>query len=188
MPKGIPGDRFVDWLGGYFETHWSVNPWWTAEFEALPDHPITRGVRPFSIRDEWYYHMRFRPRMEGVTPILSAVPPASTLERPDGPHSNNPHVRAAAGTPQHVGWAYARPDGGRAFGFTGGHVHWNWGHPDFRKLVLNAIWWTAGGEVPEGGVTDIPPTLDAMINGQDEPVPENFDREQLAETLRRWRG
>ena len=45
-----------------------------------------------------------------------------------------------------------RPDGGRGFGFTGGHDHKNWGDPNFRKLVLNAILWTAGLDVPSAGV------------------------------------
>jgi len=42
--------------------NWSVNPHWTAKYEKFPDHPISRGVKPFEINDEWYYHMRFRPR------------------------------------------------------------------------------------------------------------------------------
>ncbi len=45
----------------------------------LPEHPITRGVKPFKINDEWYYHMRFREEMEGVTPILTDLPPDATL-------------------------------------------------------------------------------------------------------------
>ena len=44
-----------------------------------------------------------------------------------------------------------RPDGGRGFGFTGGHVHKNWGNDNFRKLVLNALLWTAKAEVPADG-------------------------------------
>jgi type 1 glutamine amidotransferase len=68
VPKGEPGDAWLKWTGGYFETFWSVNPHWDAEFTRLPSHPITRGVKPFKIRDEWYYHMRFRPDMQGVTP------------------------------------------------------------------------------------------------------------------------
>ena len=59
IPKGERGDKFMQWVGGYFETHWSVNPWWTARFDSLPNHPITNGVKPFDARDEWYYHMRF---------------------------------------------------------------------------------------------------------------------------------
>ena len=44
-----------------------------AEVAALPDHAITRGVRPFAIEDEWYYHMRFRPGMRDVVPLLTAA-------------------------------------------------------------------------------------------------------------------
>jgi hypothetical protein len=111
-------------------------------------------VKPFKIRDEWYYHMRFRVGMKGVTPILSALPPASTLNGPDGTHSGNPAVREAVkkGEPQHLAWAYERPDGGRGFGFTGAHFHRNWGDENFRKVVLNALLWVARADVPVNGV------------------------------------
>jgi type 1 glutamine amidotransferase len=174
VPKGPGGERFLDWLGGYFETDWSVNPHWTANFTSFPDHPITRGVEPFAINDEWYFHMRFRPELEGVTPILSAVPPTETMSRSDGPHSGNPYVRkeVAAGKPQHVAWASERADGGRGFGFTGGHVHWNWGDDNFRKLVLNAILWTAQAEVPENGVGGDTPSREMLEANQDFPKPD----------------
>ena len=146
--------QFLDWIGGAFEVNWSVNPEWKAEFKTLPRHPVTRGVQPFSIFDEWYFHMRFRPGMKGVTPLLSAVPPESTMERGDGPHEGNAAVRGAVKQhlPEAVAWACTRPDGGRGFGFTGAHFHKNWGNDNFRKLVLNAILWTAKAEVPPGGV------------------------------------
>lgn len=150
--KGEAGDKFTDWIGGYFEPWWSVNPHWTASFEKYGEHPITNGVKPFEINDEWYYNMRFREGMKDVTPILTAVPPKSTLDRPDGPHSGNPHVRAMVGQPQHVAWAADRENGGRGFGFTGGHNHWNWADPNFRKTVLNAIVWISHEEVPAEGV------------------------------------
>jgi len=51
-----------------------------------------------------------------------------------------------------VAWAATRPDGGRGFGFTGSHFHRNWENDDFRKLVLNAIRWTAKAGVPKEGV------------------------------------
>ena len=92
VPKGA-WRLFLKWIGGYFETNWSVNPHWVADFKLFPEHPIASGVTPFAIKDEWYYHMRFRESMNGVTPILSALPPEDTLRRKDGPHSNNPHVR-----------------------------------------------------------------------------------------------
>lgn len=176
VPAGVPGERFLDWTGGYFETHWSVNPTWTANVSMIADHPVTRGVRPFELHDEFYFHMRFRPAMEGVTALVSAIAPESTMDRGDGPHSGNPAVRAAvaAGEPQHLAWARTRPGGGRGFGFTGAHVHWNWGHPDFRRLVLNAIAWCAHAEVPEGGVDSASLDLAALQAPLGTP-PERFD-------------
>ena len=159
---GKAGDSFLRWTGGYFERHWSVNPHWTAKFEKFPEHPITRGVRPFEINDEWYFNMRFPEDMENVTPILTAVPPDKARSRPDGPHSNNPFVRANKGRPEHVAWCIQRPDGGRGFGFTGGHVHWNWAQPDFRKVVLNAIAWTAQVEIPKDGVPSKSPSREEL--------------------------
>ena len=180
VPKDKGGPEFLKWLGGYFETDWSVNPHWDANYTSLPDHPATRGVKPFVANDEWYFHMRFQPDMKGVTPLLSAVPPESTMNRPDGPHSGNPAVRkeVAERLPQHMAWAYDRTDGGRSFGFTGGHFHWNWGREDILKLVCNAICWTAKAEVPVAGLPVLRPAFDALKNGQDEPIPDKFDSER----------
>ena len=50
-----------------------------------------------------------------------------------------------------MAWAYERDDGGRGFGFTGGHTHKNWANDDFRRLVTNAILWAARVDVPEAG-------------------------------------
>ena len=146
--------EFLQWLGGAFEINWSVNPTWDADFTSLPDHPITRGVKPFKLHDEWYFHMRFPDKMKGVTPILVAVPDASTTSRRDGPHEDNPVVRelVARHEPQAVAWAFVAPAGGRGFGYTGGHYHKNWADDNVRKLVLNAILWTAKIEVPPNGV------------------------------------
>jgi hypothetical protein len=56
------------------------------------------------------------------------------------------------GKPEIVAWALQREDGGRGFGFTGGDRHWNFANPDFQKLLLNAIIWTAKIEVPPNGI------------------------------------
>ncbi|EEF58089.1 PVC-type heme-binding CxxCH protein [Pedosphaera parvula] len=151
VPSKPGGMEFLNWIGGYFETNWSVNPNWEADFKDLPPHPVTRGVKPFKIQDEWYYHMRFQEE-DHVTPILTAIPPDSTREHPDDPHGGNPVVRSRKGMPEDVAWAYQRPDGGRGFGFTGAHHHENWGNDDFRKIVLNAIVWTAQMDVPPNGI------------------------------------
>ena len=85
-------------------------------------------------------------------PAAVAVPPEATRDRPDSTHGGNPEVRARKGMPEHVAWAYERPDGGRGFGFTGAHFHKNWANESFRKIVLNALLWTAKAEVPANGV------------------------------------
>ena len=154
VPKDKGGPEFLAWTGGYFETYWSVNPHWDAGFTNFPQHAITRGVRPFQIRDEWYYHMRFPEGMKRVTPILTAIPPDRTRGRPgvNDPHGGNPEVQKHNGEPEHVMWCIERPDGGRGFGFTGGHFHKNWGDDNFRKLILNALLWIAKVPVPPDGV------------------------------------
>ena len=152
---GKGAKEFKDWLGGYFEQHWSVNPHWLADFKSLPDHPASRGVKPFATTDEWYFNMRFRDGMQGVTPILAALAPESTMKRGEGPHAGNPDVRRFVleeKKPQVVAWAVERADGGRGFGFTGGHFHKGWANDNQRTLVLNAIVWTAKAEVPAAGI------------------------------------
>ena len=166
--KGDPGNKFLEWMGGFCDLNWSVNPHWTPNFKAQK-HPIWNGVKPFSVNDEWYYHMRFVKDLKGVTPILTDVPLTKTLKRPDGARSGNPAVRKAVanGESQHVAWAYERPDGARGFGFTGGHVHMNWQHDDNRKLMLNAILWTANVEIPKDGVPSKTPTKEEMHTNLD---------------------
>ena len=166
--KGDPGNKFLEWMGGFCDLNWSVNPHWTPNFKAQK-HPIWNGVKPFSVNDEWYYHMRFVKDLKGVTPILTDVPLAKTLKRPDGARSGNPAVRKAVGNgeSQHVAWAYERPGGARGFGFTGGHVHMNWQHDDNRKLMLNAILWTANVEIPKDGVPSKTPTKEEMHSNLD---------------------
>ena len=166
--RGDPGDSFLKWMGGFCDLNWSVNPHWTANFKPVK-HPIWNGVKPFSVHDEWYYHMRFVEGLKGVTPILSDLPPASTLKRRDGPRSGNPAVRKAVanGEPQHVGWAYERSGGGRGFGFTGGHEHKNWKNDGYRTIMLNAILWTAGVEVPRDGVPSKPLTDEEILANLD---------------------
>lgn len=147
------GQEFLQWVGGHYESHFSVNPIWNAEIQKLPDQPITRGVEPFSVRDELYFNIRFRPEMKGITPILQAIPPDETR---DGPYVNPrgpyPHIVEAKGRLETFAWALERKDGGRGFGFTGGHFHENWGNSNFRKTALNALVWIAGGTVPPGGI------------------------------------
>ena len=179
------GRYLLGWIGGYYEQYWSVNPGWKADFKMLPDHPITRGVKPFAIEDEWYYHMRFVEGMKGVTAILSAVPPESTRKGPDGAHSGNAVVRSRSGMAEEVAWAYERPNAGRGFGFTGGHVHWNYANDNYRKVLLNAICWIANVDVPADGVSSTRPTADEMEANLEGARPKDWTRQRTQREIER---
>ena len=189
--KGPAGEHFLRWIGGYFEPYWSVNPVWNAEFGLLPQHPISRGVQPFEMLDEWYYHMRFREATSAIgsiTPILSAHPPESTMKRlktgvESHPHHGNKAVAEAVlkrKEAQHVAWAYQRGHDynyGRGFGFTGAHFHENWASLDARRLVLNAIAWIAKIDVPDDGVPTREVTFADLLKNQDFSKPQNWKNE-----------
>ena len=156
VPAGEPGAALHRWIGGYYENAFSVNPMWSPDYREFPKHPVTRGVKAFSNRDEWYFNMRWIGDDAGkarVTPILVAKPSDAVRKGPyvypPGPYA---HIVAAAGRPEVMMWTFDRPDGGRGFGFTGGHTHINWGNPDQRKVFLNALLWIAKVEVPKNGV------------------------------------
>ncbi|MDB5336826.1 MAG: Trehalose utilization [Planctomycetaceae bacterium] len=155
-------DQITEWVGGYFdyEKGPAANKWFSAiqTWEGpvslgSPEHPISRGVKPFTLREEFYFNLRFREKDARVKPIIVTRPPGGKVD-------------------QTVGWAVERLDGGRGFGFTGGHFYSNWWLPDFRRTVLNAIVWTAKVEVPEGGVeSSLPePTKALIVTGYNHPA------------------
>ena len=200
--KGPAGDHFLKWIGGYFEPYWSVNPVWNATFKLLPSHPITQGVMPFTMQDEWYYHMRFREATSAIgsiVPILSAHPPENTMKRlkpgvDKHPHHGNPDVADAVlkrKEAQHVAWAYQRGEDynyGRGFGFTGAHFHENWASLDARRLVLNAIAWIAKVDVPKTGVPSKEVTMKDLLQNQDFLKPENWkNQKNVEQKLARFR-
>jgi type 1 glutamine amidotransferase len=152
VPAEKGGEEFKAWIGGHYESDYSCNPMWKAEFKQLPDHPITTGVEPFEHYDEWYFNMRFRENMEDVMPILVAKPTDETRDgpyvHPRGPY---PHIRAAKGREEILMWTVERDDGGRGFGFTGGHFHKGWDNVQMRRIVLNAMLWVTKMDVPVGG-------------------------------------
>lgn len=135
--------QILEWGGGYFD--WQGDDGkrkWYSDIKTIEDtlqpgplrHPILNGFAPFKFRDEYYYRIRFRENDARLKPILLA--PAlggTTLE----------HT---------VAWAIERKDGGRGFCTTTGHYFANWQHDSYRKLILNAIAWTAKVRIPGEGV------------------------------------
>jgi len=167
VPKDIGANEFRDWIGGCYEHQFSCNPMWSPEFKTFPNHPIARGVKPFSIRDEWYMNIRFRPEMKGIVPILSAIPSDAVRKGPyvypAGPYK---HIVEASGRSEAMMWATQRDDGGRGVGFTGGHIHKNWADENFRKVFLNALLWLCQLEVPKDGL-DVPVSMEDLAANLD---------------------
>jgi hypothetical protein len=155
-PSAEIGEKyFRPWIGGAFETGWSVNPHWVADLQALPGHPVSRGVKGLvEAYDEFYYNMRFPADRSKVLDLATAVPTRERMKK----YINlwNEHGVAGLDKPQTLMWGIERADGGRGVGFTGGHYHRNWAIDGFRTLVLNAIVWSAGLDVPAEGVRSLP--------------------------------
>jgi type 1 glutamine amidotransferase len=136
--------QILDWSGGYFD--WETDgkrKWYSAittkEAEVLPatpGHPILRGVHAFSMREEFYYNIRFDPSDRALVPIWTV-----------------PALNGRSDKGNVVAWARERADGGRGFGTTCGHFYDNWKNDNFRRTILNAIAWTAKVDVPPSGVT-----------------------------------
>lgn len=134
------GEPFMAALGGYYEPGYSDNPHNKATVQqADPSHPISRGWKPFEARDEFYFKIRLLPEAK---PVLQA-----TLTGHDKKEYKD----------QTIGWTYERKDSsgplgpGRSFGFTGCHFVANFLTAEFRRMLVNAILWSADVEVPEKG-------------------------------------
>lgn len=173
IPAENGGPEFLQWIGGYYETNYSCNPFWSPEYKDFPDHPVARGVQPFSNRDEWYFNIRWPENMQGLTPILTARPSdqvrGGPYVHPKGPY---PHILTAAGRVETMMWVFDRADGGRGFGFTGGHTHAHWSDDNQRKVVLNAILWVARAEVPKSGVASQVTPAQLAANLDPKPAPK----------------
>lgn len=98
----------------------------------LPDHPITAGMKPFKIKDEFYYRLKMVQPATGIRPVLR-VP--------------------IDGEKETVVWTWDRPEGGRTLGFTPLHFHENWRVPEYRRILAQGILWTLHLPIPEKGLS-----------------------------------
>lgn len=112
-------------------------------------HPISSGVGELLLDDEFYPTIRFVEDRRNLTPILTGK-----LH----PQFRDGKLLVIGKAEMHpVAWAYVREDGGRAFTFTGLHYLVSLDNLPLRKLLLNAILWTAKMDVPKGGVSTAVP-------------------------------
>jgi hypothetical protein len=102
---------------------------------AEPKHPITTGLEPLRVHDEFYFRLKLASGKHPVQPLVT-VP--------------------IEGRDETVAWAWDRPDGGRSFGFSGLHFHENWRHMFYRRLVVQGVLWSLHLPIPaEGAKVDI---------------------------------
>jgi type 1 glutamine amidotransferase len=155
------GDHpLLRWIGGYFATgckhHKSVARVCPATLTpADGEHPVLCGWKEFYLDDEPYWNNYFGPNgpAKNVTSLVTAMLPA------DAPKQET------------LVWAVDRPDGGRGVGAVVPHYFHNWRHDDLRKMIMNAIYWTAKVEIPAEGVVTPVPDLAAFEPVSVEPAP-----------------
>jgi len=156
------GDHpLLRWMGGYFATgksthHKSIARVFDATIEPGDStHPVTRGWKTFSLNDEPYYNNYFGPggMVEGVSIIATAMLPPENPKR------------------EVVAWGIQRKDGGRGVGVVMPHFYRNWTDDDLRKLIMNAVVWTAKLDVPADGVATPKPDLLSFQPESIEPKP-----------------
>lgn len=120
------GNHWGDYLGGFWVSNYGLSTDKSPLKQLVPDHPICRGWKEYELHDEYY----LKPVIKAATPILQVT---------------------TKGEDVIVGWAYERPDNGRAYGTTLGHFYRNFQIEAFRRTIVNAILWTAHVEVPKDG-------------------------------------
>lgn len=130
-------DRAKTLAGGVWAKDGGQRAHWVHEFKQFPDHPITRGVGSFKIDDGWLTHLKFADESKKITPLLRTANPKAADK--------------FKGDDDVVAWAYDRPTGGRAFTFTGGHLHTSFAEEGYRRFVVNGILWTTGVDIPKTG-------------------------------------
>lgn len=180
--------RYIEWrqlIGAGFEPFYSLSHVWTADFKKTADHPIMNGVKPFVLHDECYFHLHQGTDCK-IARLLDVDPPENLVAKNGETFtSGNRFAREnilKKREQQFVAWAFERPQGGRAFGFTGGHFHWSWARNDVRKMALNAIAWSAGLTIPENGHVSPTPSGEEMLANLSGTNP-GWSAEQVQEWL-----
>jgi type 1 glutamine amidotransferase len=155
------GDHpLLRWMGGYFATRTPHHQSIARIFDSATiepekgDHPVLRGWKAFTIRDEPYIKNYFG--KDGPAKNVTIL--ATSMLPPESP------AREA------VAWAVSRPDGGRGVGIVMPHFFKNWQNEDLRRLILNGVVWSARLEVPAEGVKTKLPDLATFKPAAVEPA------------------
>ncbi|MGL6074682.1 MAG: ThuA domain-containing protein [Fimbriiglobus sp.] len=150
-------ERSKAWAGAVWEKGYSLRAHWVTTLKSDAEHPIMNGVKPFPIDDGWLWKLRFVDGMKGVTPLLRTVGPKDA-----GKTSETDAI---------ISWAYDRPEGGKSFTFTGGHLQESLKQEGYRKFLVNGILWSAGHTIPKEGAPVVLPDAEVMLHLDKKPAP-----------------
>lgn len=157
-PKGSPHAHLNDGFGAdVFGQKWIVHHGHRSSTDVAShaenaSHPILRGVSPFRARS-WLYHVA---PLNGENTVLL-----------DGTSVDSERAGRAAEFPltQPVAWT-RQFKGARVFFTTLGHPK-DFEHESMRRLLINAVYWGLGRDIPAGGTK-------AAVQGT-YVAPETFD-------------
>jgi hypothetical protein len=148
---------YTEWFGGGWMPHYSMNPlgiWSVTPIKAAKDHPILRGVGPWTYKDEIFSKFMVIPEDPHRTDLLMG----------EAPKTNQGPVATRCLT-----WAY---ENGKERGLIWGGMDYHAAllNDNYRRFLLNAIIWAAGIIVPKGGVESSAKQLQLTP-----PITDRFD-------------
>ncbi|WP_158972637.1 ThuA domain-containing protein [Paraglaciecola sp. L3A3] len=174
VPEGrkspdFKGTYFNNWIGGFYAGN-SKNRTltrWTHIQSKLSEHPVNKGVEPYTIFDEIYYRMEY---VDSIKPIVVAetfnqVPTFySNTGKSKYERDRNQVASFLSELERTIFWSFDRKGGGKSIGTTMGHTHSNfWMTKSIRKQLVNSVAWISGMDIPEEGFDALDLTEDQMM-------------------------
>ena len=157
-------DYYMKWFGESAMEGYTQNPlgfWTVTPIPSAAKHPILNGVHRWIYKDEIFSHLVVNPGDPYRTDLLTG----------ESPETNQSEFGSPKGviTPRGIASAYDK-GGARGILWGGQDFHSALLNDDYRRFVLNAIVWTAGIEVPKGGVKTSATELQLV------PISKQFDQ------------
>jgi len=139
-------DYYLKWFGETAMEGYTQNPlgfWIVTPIKAAQKHPILNGVHRWIYKDEIFSRLVVNPGDPFRTDLLIG----------ESPETNQSEAGSPKGVigPRGIASAYEK-SGARGILWGGQDFHSALLNDDYRRFLLNAIVWTAGIQVPAGGV------------------------------------
>ncbi|MEI9946272.1 MAG: hypothetical protein WDN26_18885 [Chitinophagaceae bacterium] len=158
-------ERYMRWFGQVAMPNYTQNPlgyWKVTPIKAAAKHPILSGVGSWTYKDEIFSRLVVNPGDPYRTDLLMG----------ESPETNQSEYGSPKGviSPRGIASAYEK-NKQRGILWGGMDYHAAFLNDNYLRFMLNAIIWTAGIEVPKGGVKTNAKQLQLS-----EPRADNFDK------------